>query len=100
MAVAAGTGNRLLRRVGVPPGITGSTRQSLGTVALGWLVVAVLASVPFLTAARLGQSVGAEVRSGAVFVDPWSALFEGMSAVTSTGLTMVEAERQLPHAPG
>ncbi len=60
--------------------------------------MAVLASVPFLAAARLARTVGAEVGSGAVFVDPWSALFEAMSAVTSTGLTMVEAESELPHA--
>ena len=97
VAAVAGGAGQALRRLSGPPS-AGSTRQSLIAVALGWLLVAVIAAVPFLVAARLGHAVGGDVGSADVFADPWSALFEGMSGFTSTGLTMVDAESELPHA--
>ncbi len=97
VAVVAGGVGQALRRLSGPPG-AGSVRQSLLTVALGWLLVAAVAAVPFLAAARIGVAVGGDVGSAYVFADPWSALFEGMSGFTSTGLTMVDAESELPRA--
>lgn len=97
VAVVAGGVAQTLRRLSGPPG-AGSVRQSLITVALGWLLVAAVAAVPFLASARIGAAVGDDVGSAEVFADPWSALFEGMSGFTSTGLTMVDAESELPSA--
>ncbi len=97
VAIVAGGVGQALRRLSGPPG-AGSVRQALITVALGWLLVAAVAAVPFLASARIGAAVSGDVGSVAVFADPWSALFEGMSGFTSTGLTMVDAESELPRA--
>ena len=67
---------------------------ALATVALGWLVCAALAAVPFWLTGRFG---GSQAGSGAVYATPVHALFEGMSGLTSTGLTMVGRESDLPH---
>jgi Trk-type K+ transport system membrane component len=93
---AGGLGGLAWRWSGPPRAAT--IPQSLATVAAGWLAVALVAAVPFLLSARLGQGAGADVGSAAVFTDPWSALFEGMSGFTSTGLTMVEQESRLPRS--
>jgi trk system potassium uptake protein TrkH len=66
---------------------------ALATVALGWLLCAVLAAVPLWAAAQLG---GEQAGAGVVYATPVHALFEGMSGFTSTGLTMVGQESQLP----
>ena len=82
--------SRGLRRLAGSPR-EGSKAQSLAAVAAGWLSVALLAAVPLLVGARLGAT-----GDGAVYADPWNAVFEGMSGITSTGLTMVELESTLP----
>jgi trk system potassium uptake protein len=61
-------------------------------VGVGWLT-AVLVSSGVL--ALLGHSA-ADGAADAVFRDPWNALFEGTSGITSTGLTMADGiEAQL-----
>lgn len=90
VAVGAPAAGRALRWVGGAPR-AGSKAQSLAAVAAGWLTVALLAAVPLLVGARLGAPGG-----GAVYADPWSAVVEGMSGITSTGLTMVDRESTLP----
>lgn len=69
----------------------GSKAQSLAAVAAGWLAVAVLSAGPLLVGARLGAP-----GDGSLYADPWNAVFEAMSGITSTGLTVVDRESTLP----
>ncbi len=90
-AAGFGAGQVLLRRY--RQANRGSTPLSMATVALAWLLTAL-----FAAAVLYGLAVTAGARAGAarVYTDDWSALFEGMSGVTSTGLTMVTREGELP----
>ncbi|MDG6218351.1 MAG: TrkH family potassium uptake protein [Candidatus Thermoplasmatota archaeon] len=58
------------------------------TAALGWLLVSVIGSFPFLLMPYNTQSFAV--------MDSLSAFFESMSGWTGTGLTMVEKESLLP----
>lgn len=95
VGVGAASGGAALRRVG-GRARAGGIQRAMATVALGWVLVALVAAVPLLLAARLGEP--ATIGSAGVFADPWSAVFEGMSGFTSTGLTMVTQEGRLPHS--
>ncbi|MGI8574646.1 MAG: TrkH family potassium uptake protein [Egibacteraceae bacterium] len=65
------------------------------SVAISWIIVAASAALPLWgTAVLMGDDAGA----ARVFTDPGSALFEGFSGFTGTGLTMVGRESQLPAA--
>ena len=92
LAVAAPLLGQLAMRKAGSPGPT-KPIDALASVALGWLLCAALAAVPLFAAAELGGT-----RSGAagVYGQPVHALFEGMSGITSTGLTMVGQEGALP----
>ena len=71
----------------------GTPVVALATVALGWLLCAALAAVPLWAAAQLG---GEQAGAGDVYGTPVHAVFEGMSGLTSTGLTMAGQEGDLP----
>ena len=58
-------------------------------VALAWVAAAVLAAVPFAVA-------GWGAASAEAFADPVNALFESMSGLTSTGLTVASDASTLP----
>ena len=94
LAVAAPLLGQLMWRGSGSPGPS-KPIDALAAVALGWLLCAALAAVPLWAAAELGGT-----RSGAagVYGKPIHALFEGMSGLTSTGLTMVGQEGSLPRA--
>lgn len=73
------------------------SRHALIIAALGWLSIAILGSIPFIIIAHItpvdvaNQFVpsGAEYTSSLFFFkNPIHALFESMSAFTTTGLTM------------
>lgn len=72
------------------------------TAAVGWFVIGTASSLPFLlvawTAALDPGFVAAPQLTPtlAVFLDPTNALFEGMSGITGTGLTMTRHESELP----
>lgn len=56
-------------------------------VALGWLLVGLVSAGAFWGIAAAGTSDGQ--LADVAFLDPWNAVFEGLSGITSTGLTMV-----------
>ena len=60
---------------------------ALIAVAVGWLVCAVFAAVPYHVAALLDPAPSATL---AAFRRPAVALFEGMSGITGTGLSVTE----------
>ena len=92
IGLAVGVGQGLYRwGRGAQPG---PLWVSLAVVALAWLLTALLCTLPFIGVALLSDT--AQVGSAAVFSDPLSAFFESMSGVTSTGLTMVDRESELP----
>lgn len=64
------------------------------TVAVAWIACALLAAVPFVLAAYDAPVTD----TLAVFRDPWNALFESMSALTSTGLSVAPDPSALPRA--
>lgn len=69
------------------------TRDGVGaSVALGWLAAAVLAAIPFGVAAQAPGTTA----TLAVFADPLNALFESMSGLTSTGLSVAPDASALP----
>ena len=61
-------------------------------VAAGWLAAALLCAVPFL---GVGAADGVSPTTAA-FADPVNALFESMSGLTSTGLTVASDASALP----
>ncbi|MBA1147543.1 TrkH family potassium uptake protein [Ectothiorhodospiraceae bacterium WFHF3C12] len=63
--------------------------------ALGWVLVPVFGTVPFLVAA-LGSPWSAPLPGAAVFATLDSALFEAVSGFTGTGLSVVERPGELP----
>lgn len=94
IAVAAPLLGQLAMRSSRSPGVAKQV-DALAAVALGWLVCAAFAAVPLWAAAEIG---GTRSGAGGVFGNPLHAFFEGMSGLTSTGLTMVGPEGSLPHA--
>ena len=80
--------------------LTGSASPSgpmvaLATVALRCLQSAAHAANPIWLPAQVG---GERAGEGSVYGTPVHAFFEAMSGLTSTGLTMVGRESELPHA--
>jgi trk system potassium uptake protein TrkH len=76
-------------------------RHALIIAALGWLMIAVMGSLPFLIIAYITPSeiaqqfvpVGESYTSSLIyFKNPLHAIFESMSAYTTTGLTMAVHE--------
>ncbi|WP_447962943.1 TrkH family potassium uptake protein [Nitrospira sp. Ecomares 2.1] len=67
--------------------------QAMITVALGWLLIALLGAIPLFVAAHLDTSLSNSMQ---VFRWPLNALFESMSGFTSTGLTMAQDPSTLP----
>jgi len=77
----------------------GETRLKHGMViaAFGWLLVALLGSLPFVLIALFAEHAGAGSETLLYFKDPASAFFEAISGYTGTGLTMVGRADLLPH---
>lgn len=73
--------------------------------ALGWLLVALFGSLPFLFVAWtvhlapswLGVPASVDTATLAAFRGPINGVFESMSGFTGTGLTMTAHENELPH---
>ncbi|WP_420455410.1 TrkH family potassium uptake protein [Rubrivirga sp.] len=91
LSLGTGWGLRRLCRVDEP-----DLRSPLEavTVAVAWIACAVLAAIPLYLAAHDAPVTD----TLAVFRDPWNALFESMSALTSTGLSMAPDPSALPRA--
>ena len=91
-SVVVGGGLRVLARPapGEPP------PDALGTVAvaLGWIGAAAIAALPF-GFYGLGSPPTANTAAYGTF---WNAMFEGMSALTSTGLSVADDASELPRA--
>ena len=83
--LAGGLGARRVARVTEAP--------LAPTLALAWLIAVLLGAFPFLAAAHLGAAPSETTRA---FADPVNALFESMSGLTSTGLTVTADPRELP----
>ncbi|MBE9062703.1 TrkH family potassium uptake protein [cf. Phormidesmis sp. LEGE 11477] len=70
------------------------TKQTLISVALSWGLIAAIGGLPlWFTAIAMGEAAPSTVRD---FTELINALFEGFSGFTSTGLTMVLSESDLP----
>ena len=67
--------------------------EALAAMAFGWLLAAALAAVPFWAAATLAAAPDPTL---AAFARPTVALFEGMSGVTGTGLSVATDPSALP----
>jgi len=76
----------------------GETRLKHGMIiaAFGWLVVAVIGSLPFVLTALLAEPPGVASETLLYFKDPASAFFESISGYTGTGLTMAARADLLP----
>ncbi len=66
--------------------------------ALGWVVVPVLGTIPFLMVAARLSACGDTPATVLAFGEVWNALFESFSGFTGTGLTMAVRPSQLPHS--
>ena len=66
--------------------------------ALGWLLVPVFGSIPFIWMALELHNVSSGLPAAVDFQDPWNAYFEAVSGFTSTGLTMVLHPSALPRS--
>lgn len=87
---------------GIQPGIEPVKRHALIIAALGWLIVAVMGSLPFIIIAWItphniasamiphGSAYG--MSSIYYFKNPLHAIFDSMSAYTTTGLSMAVHE--------
>lgn len=73
-------------------------RQSLMTVAVGWLLVPLFGAIPFFLMAQQFSGIAEAPLSLLVFQDPWNALFESFSGFTSTGLSVALRPSYLPHS--
>ncbi len=67
---------------------------SMSAVALSWLIVAILCAIPFWGGALLFGEASETMRA---FCHPLNALFESMSGITSTGLSVALRPSELPH---
>jgi trk system potassium uptake protein TrkH len=66
--------------------------------ALGWVIVPVLGTIPFLGVAFLIPHHGDATPTVLAFKEPLNSLFESFSGFTGTGLTMALRPSQLPHS--
>ncbi|MBU0595202.1 TrkH family potassium uptake protein, partial [Candidatus Bipolaricaulota bacterium] len=75
----------------------GDTQLKHGMIiaAFGWLLVALLGSLPFVLMAIFGEGHGAS-ETLLSFKDPATAFFESISGYTGTGLTMAARADLLP----
>ena len=64
-------------------------KSAMVTAALGWLIISLIGSIPFIL-------IPYDVKS-LLYMDILSAFFESVSGWTGTGLTMVEYESYLPY---
>jgi len=64
-------------------------KSAMVTAALGWLIISVIGSIPFIL-------IPYDIKS-LEYMDFLSAFFESVSGWTGTGLTMVNHENYLPH---
>ena len=69
-----------------------TTGDTMATVALAWIIAAILCAIPFWCSPWLANSS----QNVEVFKSPINGLFEATSGITSTGLTMVKMPSQLP----
>lgn len=90
---AAG-GGLMVRRDGRPDVLAGRRAKAHPTLALAWLFAAALAAVPFWFAGALGGASPSVAAHG----DPLNALFESMSGLTSTGLSVASDSSELPRS--
>jgi len=72
-------------------------RQALLIVALSWLLLFVLGTIPFITIAHHLANQPEASATMLEFRSLWNALFEAVSGFTSTGLSMAIDSSQLPH---
>ena len=94
VAVAVlGMGGGVAAIASTPAGEPRDGAEALIAVALGWLIAALLAALPFHLAARLDP---APVPTLAAFERPAVALFEAMSGITGTGLSVSSDPSVLP----
>jgi trk system potassium uptake protein TrkH len=71
----------------------GGPKTAMRATAIGWLVVGAVSAIPFF----LWASGQAEASQDAGIAASWiDAFFEGMSGITSTGLTVVSDPSRLP----
>jgi len=71
-------------------------KQGMVIAAAGWLLVALLGSLPFyLIALKLSAQAGTP-QTVLNFLDPWNGIFESIAGFTGTGLTMTALASQLP----
>jgi len=77
----------------------GETRLKHGMIiaAFGWLLVALLGSIPFVLIALAAEHAGTASQTLLYFKDPASSFFEAVSGYTGTGLTMAGRADLLPH---
>ncbi len=77
----------------------GETKLKHGMViaAFGWLLVAVLGSLPFTLTAIYAHRLGVASPTLLYFLDPLNSFFESVSGYTGTGLTMAARANLLPH---
>ena len=66
-------------------------KTAMVTAALGWLIISLIGSIPFLY-------IGFDKTSPSHTMDFVSAFFESMSGWTGTGLTMIDKENLLPYS--
>lgn len=67
--------------------------SAMSTVALAWLIIAALCGVPFYLSARFAAADSELARS---YGTALNSFFEGMSGITSCGLTLSAHPEQLP----
>lgn len=89
-ALGIGAGTLTLRAT--PQGEPRGGGEALVAVALGWLLCAALAAVPFWAAAHLDPAPSATLEA---FRRPAAAFFEAMSGVTGTGLSVASDPSEL-----
>lgn len=70
------------------------SRFTLLLVALAWLLIPLMGSIPFYGISFLNEN---NIGEAVVFNNPASAIFEAMSGFTSTGLSMLDRPDTIPH---
>lgn len=92
MAAASRIMSWLIGRSAGPPDRDYSTGETMATAAVAWLMIELLAAIPFWLAPWLAPA-DHDVQ---VFRSLLNGLFEAVSGITSTGLTMVAEPGDLP----
>ncbi len=72
-------------------------RQTLVIVALSWAIIFAIGAIPYLFVAESQPASATSQTTVTAYYSVWNALFESVSAFTSTGLTMALDSSQLPH---